>query len=69
MEDLIFSPLQVRCPDCTGYVEASIEDLQYDEELTCLQCRHKFTPAIDAESLIKLMHLAENGEFKQKEYC
>lgn len=61
MDDLIFNPLRIICPECGLHIGTTIEELQYKDEITCPRCRFPFIPNIEVDGLIDLMKMAERG--------
>lgn len=55
MQDLIFTPPQIYCPECGGQITTSIEALDDNEKLTCPHCSHTFAPNIEVEKFLKLI--------------
>lgn len=62
MEDLIFIPPQVYCPNCHQLAVTSIEALKDNEELTCAQCDFVFAPNINVDKFLKLIKKIEKSE-------
>lgn len=55
MEDLIFTPPQVHCPNCSKLATTSIEELSDNEEITCSHCGFAFTPNIEVDKFLRLI--------------
>ena len=62
MEDLIFTPFQVRCPKCAEFAVVSIEGLDDNEEIICQKCYFVFNPNIDADKLLQLIKVVEKSK-------
>jgi phage FluMu protein Com len=62
MEDLIFTPLKVRCPKCAEFSMVSIESLDANEEVICPRCNFVYFTDIDADKLLKLIKVVEKSE-------
>ena len=62
MEDLIFTPFQIRCPKCAEFAVVSIEGLDDNEEIICQKCCFVFNPNIDADKLLQLIKVVEKSK-------
>ena len=62
MEDLIFTPFQIRCPKCAEFAVVSIEGLDDNEEIICQKCCFVFNPNIDADKLLRLIRIVEKSK-------
>ena len=67
MEDLIFTPFQIRCPKCAEFAVVSIEGLDDNEEIICQKCGFDFNPNIDADKLLKLIKVVEKSKIVSKD--
>ena len=55
MQDLIFTPPQIYCPECGGRIMTSIEELGDNDEIICPHCNHEFVPNIKVEKFLNLI--------------
>lgn len=61
LRDLIFLPFGVKCSKCLKVNKVSFEELQFNDEITCLKCGNVFSPNIDTEALLALIRKSEEG--------
>lgn len=65
MEDLVFTPLHVRCWKCSTPIQVSFESLDDNEEVTCPECGFVFAPDMNVDKLLKLIKAAEKNDWEK----
>ncbi len=65
MQDLIFIPFEVCCPKCSARVTVSLEALNDNETVNCLECNFSFEPNINTDLLLKLMKKIEKDTLSE----
>lgn len=65
MDDLIFRPIAVPCPDCGTLVTVSTGFGNYQEEVVCPKCSFVFISNINFNVLFFLMKEVENRYSKK----
>ena len=61
-QDLIFNPIQIYCPECVALIDTTIEELQDNSELTCLDCGFVFQPNMNVDNYLKMLKELEGKE-------
>ena len=65
LEDLIFKPFEIGCPQCWNRTAVSFESLRLNEEINCSQCENNFFPDRNIDALLKLIKTVESPDVQR----
>ena len=64
LEDLIFEPFGIYCPECHSMMSVAFEDLRLNKEVSCPKHDYKFFPDTDVDALLGIVKLVEGAQQK-----